>query len=237
MVKIVTRKQARELGLKRYFTGRSCKNGHVSERYSSGQNCVDCAEVNKRRWRKANPDKELSSRRRYGKVRRSDPAYRSWQAAYNKAWRGNNPDKVDSHNKSYYAANRAKVIAKAVSADAANPIKKLERNRSWRSKYPDKCAALARNYRARKKGNGGKHTVQDVLDILNAQGHKCAYFDHCGTVLTCDNKQVDHIVPLAAGGSNGPENLQILCIACNQSKGSKDPIDHLRSIGLLVMVN
>ena len=31
---------------------------------------------------------------------------------------------------------------------------------------------------------------------------------------------VDHVVPLARGGSNGRENLQILCAACNLAKGA-----------------
>lgn len=30
--------------------------------------------------------------------------------------------------------------------------------------------------------------------------------------------QLDHIVPLAAGGTNHPENFQTLCFACNASK-------------------
>ncbi len=39
---IITRKEARELGLKRYFTRKPRNRGHVVERYVIGRNCVAC---------------------------------------------------------------------------------------------------------------------------------------------------------------------------------------------------
>lgn len=37
-----TGKEARALGLQRYFTGIKCKRGHVSERYAQSGHCVEC---------------------------------------------------------------------------------------------------------------------------------------------------------------------------------------------------
>lgn len=42
MQDIVTRKQAIERGLLRYFTGEACKRGHVGERYTLNAACVEC---------------------------------------------------------------------------------------------------------------------------------------------------------------------------------------------------
>ena len=39
---------------KRYFTGKSCRRGHVSERYSSNATCVECAKETMAKWRKNN---------------------------------------------------------------------------------------------------------------------------------------------------------------------------------------
>lgn len=39
---IITRKQAQEQGLPHYFTGKACKNGHLSPRLTTRRNCVEC---------------------------------------------------------------------------------------------------------------------------------------------------------------------------------------------------
>lgn len=42
MLEIITRKDAIQLGLKKYFTGKPCRQGHVALRTVSGKNCVVC---------------------------------------------------------------------------------------------------------------------------------------------------------------------------------------------------
>jgi 5-methylcytosine-specific restriction enzyme A len=42
--------------------------------------------------------------------------------------------------------------------------------------------------------------------------------------ITAKNLQVDHIIPLAQGGSNDMSNFQTLCAKCNREKSAKlDP--------------
>lgn len=48
MMEIIRRKDAIAQGLVRYFTGKPCKHGHVSEKTVSGGNCVEC--YNDRYW-------------------------------------------------------------------------------------------------------------------------------------------------------------------------------------------
>ena len=43
------RQQAKQLGLKRYFTGKSCQNGHISERYTTSGQCCICTTINDKR--------------------------------------------------------------------------------------------------------------------------------------------------------------------------------------------
>lgn len=47
--------------------------------------------------------------------------------------------------------------------------------------------------------------------------------DRCKTCGSTDELQIDHIVPVARGGTGDIDNLQVLCRPCNASKGAKLP--------------
>jgi 5-methylcytosine-specific restriction protein A len=58
-------------------------------------------------------------------------------------------------------------------------------------------------------------TTQRLELYLTAKGHCQA----CGWRLMPGTRwEVDHIVPLALGGTDTPDNLQVLCSACHGSK-------------------
>jgi 5-methylcytosine-specific restriction endonuclease McrA len=49
---MISRAEARALGVKRYFTGKACPSGHIAERMVSNTDCVDCMSVRYVRYRK-----------------------------------------------------------------------------------------------------------------------------------------------------------------------------------------
>ncbi len=49
--------------------------------------------------------------------------------------------------------------------------------------------------------------------VLERDGHFCAY---CGSE---EGLEIDHIFPICKGGTNDMDNLQVLCMKCNRSKG------------------
>ena len=51
--------------------------------------------------------------------------------------------------------------------------------------------------------------------VLQRNNYQC---QSCGKKNTEAKLNIDHIVPLATGGSNDISNLQVLCSQCNQSK-------------------
>lgn len=62
-MQIITRKEAKVKGLTHYFTGKSCKRGHIAPRQIVSQNCTACVQEWKARDRKSNPEKHRRYRR------------------------------------------------------------------------------------------------------------------------------------------------------------------------------
>ena len=54
--KRISKKKAIEKKLKRYFTGKSCKHGHIAERYTHDHYCVECHKIVKKAWKEKNKE-------------------------------------------------------------------------------------------------------------------------------------------------------------------------------------
>lgn len=55
-------------------------------------------------------------------------------------------------------------------------------------------------------------------EILRRDGFRCRY---CGACAPDVRLHVDHITPLARGGSDDPSNLCAACVACNLGKSTQ----------------
>lgn len=62
---IVLIQEAERRGLKRYFTGKVCRNGHVAERYISTWRCIVCTTNRVLDWQNRNPEKKRLKQKRY----------------------------------------------------------------------------------------------------------------------------------------------------------------------------
>ena len=210
---LISRADAKALGLKRYFTGEPCCKGHIAERRVSDHGCVACGREKAR-------DPELRNKRR--------EYMRQHQACLRNADR----DKSRAALRASYARHREKRVAEKRVQRAADPEptrqalrrsyaklkeKRSEGARQYRKKNPELIAALKRGYKAKKRGAEGYHTAADILRLFGEQNGTCAA---CPGEIA-NGYHVDHVEPLSAGGSNWPDNLQLLCPTCNLSKGAK----------------
>jgi hypothetical protein len=74
MQKLITRQQAKSLGLKRYFTGAPCHQGHLAERMLSNARCIDCLRQYESDHLRRRTDARRATNRKYKRLH-PDRAY------------------------------------------------------------------------------------------------------------------------------------------------------------------
>ena len=84
--------------------------------------------------------------------------------------------------------------------------------------------------KARRRGALGRLSIGRERSLYQLQRGKCPI---CKERLG-QNWHLDHIVPIALGGSNTDENVQLLCPTCNLAKNAKHPVEFMQSKGFLL---
>lgn len=236
--RLITRKEARTQGLKRYFTGKACKKGHLAERYVSG-GCVICQYENDRRRIEARRHPRPITVVIYqGPIVSRASAKSAKEVRYfnGKPCKHGHVDQHFTSNGTCVActnsphakdvrlaySRRDSVIARAaVRRQSPASIELFERRR-----FSERGLALYRSYvlrrRAHRRNAGGKFTADDLLKLLSHQKH-CHI---CGKRFTKSNPPtVDHIIPLSKGGCHDISNISLAHGSCNSRKHAK--ITHL----------
>jgi 5-methylcytosine-specific restriction endonuclease McrA len=154
--------------------------------------------------------------------------------AKGREWIANNPEKKREMSARDYEAHKAKRQEKHHAWKASNKEYISEYNKQFRRdhpelmkarrhaehvKYPHVTRIQGIRRRARLRGAEGHHTFDDIRAQYKSQNGRCWW---CGKSVG-DTYHVDHLVPLARGGSNWPNNLVIACPMCNSSKSAKLP--------------
>ena len=99
---LCSRAEAKAKGLKRYFTGRLCKHGHMAERLVVNMTCVTCNLNRVVAWQKAHPDNVARNQER---------------------WKARNPGLAAKRAADWYAANTERATVVRRKYRDANPAK------------------------------------------------------------------------------------------------------------------
>jgi 5-methylcytosine-specific restriction endonuclease McrA len=131
-----------------------------------------------------------------------------------KAWRSKNKDAVRIWRKNDRQKNLLKRRQQSLLWAKKNPEKKTENLKRWKIQNKDRCTAIQELRRARQMkavpSDSWKSVVNGFYEISNRVS-KCTGIKHA----------VDHIIPLACGGSHCHRNLQVLPFSINSRKGAK----------------
>ena len=223
---LLTKKQAREQGLKHYFTGKACKRGHVDHRYVSTGHCCSCVSANSKKWASENPEKRLQ---------------------ISSDWKKRNPDMVNQRRQESkerqlatsegYARYRA--VHNAAGTKYRNSEKgKASARRSYESRIASPTRLAANRIRTlvtnaiKRSGSEKAAKTEDLLGctVAEARAHLEAQFL---PGMTWDNHgewHIDHIRPCASFDFSDPQqqkecshysNLQPLWAKDNLSKSDK----------------
>lgn len=113
----------------------------------------------------------------------------------------------------------------------ANPDKAREATARWRAANPEKASESKRRANhARRARSVGVLSPGIVARLYELQRGKCA----CCRLPLGNNYHLDHVVPLALGGSNTDDNVQLLRPQCNQKKSKRHPVEYMQSKGFLL---
>lgn len=154
-----------------------------------------------KRWRARNPEKMKAARQ---------------------AWNERNPEKVRAYGKTPKELERRAAAKRNLRAnDSAWAERERARNMERRRSEEYRLATCFRtaDWRARQIGSPGASycTLEKLIARLELYGYRCAY---CG----CERAtEIDHMIPLARGGTAFPSNIVPACRSCNASKGVKTP--------------
>ncbi|MGN6701453.1 MAG: hypothetical protein ACTHKB_00640, partial [Burkholderiaceae bacterium] len=238
MQKIISKQQAVVAGLKKYFTGKACKQGHVSERYVAKSTCVECLRLSsifRAEKKKAHELKKYHSRTEDQKAKDREAARINAAKRYAKNpekprkhardWRNKNTEKALQRLRDYRAANHDELLRRRREQYAADParFRALRTGYYWRN--PDSQRAKTRAYRAANSIYYG---------ILNAERQRLIVR---ATPKWANEKEidkfymerppgfhVDHIVPLKSKivcGLHCEANLQTIRASENIRKGNR----------------
>jgi 5-methylcytosine-specific restriction endonuclease McrA len=149
-------------------------------------------------WREANKERAIATRR---------------------AWLEANKERDAATRRAYREANKERIAAARRAWWEANKERNAAAGRAWYAANREHNIADVHAHRAHKCGAVGHFTEHDIERLRVAQSGKCAA-PRCDMLLV-KSGTVNHIVPMSRGGSNWPDNIQLLCESCNHRKSKR----------------
>jgi 5-methylcytosine-specific restriction endonuclease McrA len=99
-----------------------------------------------------------------------------------------------------------------------NRDKRLAQTKKWHQENREKSNAIARNHRHKRRANGGSHTFEQWEELKRIFNYTCFGCKRAEPEIRLTE---DHKVAVSKSGKNSIDNIQPLCLTCNQKKSAR----------------
>ncbi len=212
-MKITSPKMAKQAGVTRYFTGKPCARGHMSERMASTRACVECHKATQAKYREEKPEvvAAIEARRAAKHCDKRKAKNKAWAKAHPEkcrlwatAWAEANPERKHASNRAWRLANAEKVKTDL---------------KAWRAANPEHVRTMGLIYRNQRRAALLKRTPawadrKAIADIYQ----DAAEFRAAGIEV-----DVDHEIPLQGelvSGLHVHNNLRVCMSSFNRAKSN-----------------
>lgn len=212
------------------------KCGHSSRDKSN--NCKNCASIRSKKWFIENRVRSMVTKNAW-KLANIDSVKASAVVLRQKNKEANrikdaakyikNKEVIKARSKAWLENNHGKRLVQQKIYREKHPEKIKEWSAAWSASNPEALRVQKQNRRAKEKG-AGRISKTIVEKLFKLQKGVCPC---CRQPLGKDY-HLDHKMPLALGGPNTDDNMQLLRQRCNQQKGAKHPVDFMQSRGFLL---
>ncbi len=226
IMEIITRQEAKEQGLSRYFTGKPCKRGHVCERFIKSTHCIECGNVRSKKYVQENPERRKDSWQKYDSKPCSKLAKKQARLSRITA----DPDYYKKTRKRY----REKLVA---DIERLDELKKRAREYSRRPEVRERANLLEKYKRNHDPKYRDSKNIKTQLRRRRIRQATPPWLDTKSLIIFYKNAMqlkkdsgieyaVDHYYPLqgeSVCGLNVPWNLQVITHLENSAKHNRMP--------------
>lgn len=158
---IISRAEAKEQGLKHYFTGKPCKRGHIEKRFVTGFSCVVCAKMHYDERRKKHPEKyaETSNKHYWNNrekcvkaVMDSQKRNKSRHLKNKRDYHHRNKERLSKERREWYQENKQIAYQRHKAYREKNRAKVREAHRRWCQRNKEKVDQYRKGWLERNPG-------------------------------------------------------------------------------------
>jgi len=211
---IISRAEAKSAGLKRFFTGLLCANGHISERQVSSGNCLACSAERKRTSRQKEPERHKTVLKIW--IEKNKSRINELRAQR----RRESPDSHRNGSLAWYYKNRDSVLQKKDAKRKANREKYNKRQRDRNAADP-----TVNRYYAKLRNAAIKRSVppwfSELDELVWREATRLTQLRFEATGIKWD---ADHMIPIKAKTAHGLHvwnNCQVIPSSLNSAKTNK----------------